>query len=249
MLLFQKNIIVTGASSGIGRSVAIEAAKQGARILLIARDSAKLEETKSALERPQEHLALSIDLLSHNLEALLHEQLKNFGKIDGFVHAAGISPTQPLKLIRQHDVDSCFRINVFAALFLTQLLLNANIRNLEAFSAVYISSVVSEVGEKGKVLYSMSKSALVGMSKSLAIEYANKKARFNCISPAVVDSPLSNKSLYRQNEEAMKELLDKHPLGFGLPVDIAHATVFLLSNQSRWITGINMPVDGGYLAK
>jgi len=124
-----------------------------------------------------------------------------------------------------------------------------SIRNTNSFSGVYISSVVSEVGEKGKTLYSMSKSALVGMAKSLALEYANKGARFNCISPAVVETPLSQKSYYRQDENAMKEILNEHPLGLGAPEDVAYAAVFLLSEQSKWITGINMPVDGGYLAK
>lgn len=248
-MLHQKNILITGASSGIGRAIAFEAAKQGARIILLARDCEKLEETKNSFERPNEHFSISIDLSKEGFEGELEERIKSFGKIDGFVHAAGISQTNPLKLIKTDDAISCFQLNVFSALFTTQILMKPSIRNTNSFSGVYISSVVSEVGEKGKTLYSMSKSALVGMAKSLALEYANKGARFNCISPAVVETPLSQKSYYRQDENAMKEILNKHPLGLGAPEDVAYAAVFLLSEQSKWITGINMPVDGGYLAK
>jgi NAD(P)-dependent dehydrogenase (short-subunit alcohol dehydrogenase family) len=248
-LLHQKNILITGSSSGIGRSIAVEAAKQGARIILLARDQEKLEESKKELERPKEHLAISLDLTVQGFEKELEERIKSFGKIDGFVHSAGVSPTQPLKLIKTEDAMNCFHLNVFSALFITQLLMKPSIRNTHSFSGVYISSVVSEVGEKGKTLYSMSKSALVGMAKSLALEYASIGARFNCISPAVVDTPLSQKSYYRHDEYAMKDILNKHPLGLGTPEDVAYAVVFLLSEQSKWITGINMPVDGGYLAK
>ncbi len=248
-MLKNKNVLITGASSGIGKAIAIEAAKQGARIILVARDLVKLEVTIKSLERTNQHLAVSLDLSVGGFEAELEEKIQGFGKIDGFVHAAGVSPTHPFKLLKSEDTSNCFQLNVFAAMFITQLLLKPSIRNTESFSGVYISSVVSEVGEKGKALYSMSKSALVGMAKSLAIEYAHKKARFNCISPAVVETPLSKNSYYRSDENAMQEILNKHPLGLGSPEDVAFATIYLLSEQSKWITGINMPVDGGYLAR
>lgn len=248
-MLCHKNILITGASSGIGRAIAIEAAKQGACILLLARDLEKLEECRNTLVRPNKHNIISLDLSTKGFEIKLEEKIKSLGKIDGFVHAAGISPTHPLKLIKNDDVINCFQLNTFSALFITQLLMKPSIRNTQSFSGVYISSVVSEVGEKGKSLYSMSKSAVVGMAKSLALEYAPKRARFNCISPSVVETPLSQRSYFRQDENAMKAIISKHPLGYGSPEDVAHAAVFLLSEQSKWITGINMPVDGGYLAK
>jgi NAD(P)-dependent dehydrogenase (short-subunit alcohol dehydrogenase family) len=249
MLLLDKNILITGASSGIGQAIAVQAAKQGARLILLARDTERLEATRLSLERAERHMVVSLDLSDHLFIYDLSAKLSSFGKISGYVHAAGVSPTNPLKLIKQEDVNACFQLNVYAALFITQLLMKPALRTSDAFSAVYISSVVSEVGEKGKTLYSMSKSALVGMAKSLALEYAQKKARFNCISPAVVETPLSQKSYYRQDPIAMEKILNKHPLGLGNPDDVAHAAVFLLSEQSKWITGINMPVDGGYLAK
>jgi NAD(P)-dependent dehydrogenase (short-subunit alcohol dehydrogenase family) len=247
--LLNKRILITGASSGIGKAIAIEASKNGAMVVLLARDVEKLNATQQELNHPENHHIISCDLTEEGFEKQLELQLMDLGTFDGFVHAAGVSPTVPLKLIKNQEVKKCFQLNVYAALWITQILMKPKLRNSEGFSAVYISSVVSEVGEKGKTLYSMSKSALIGMSKSLALEYASKGVRFNCISPAVVETPLSQKSYFRQDPEAMKEILKKHPLGLGTPEDIGHAAVYLLSKFSKWVTGTNMRVDGGFLAK
>lgn len=249
MDLQHKKVLITGASSGIGKAIAIEASKNGAILVLLARDIDRLEQTQKELCKPESHFIMSSDLSVKGFEKTLETHLNDFSPFDGFVHAAGISPTKPLGLIKQQDIEVCFQLNVFSALLITQFMMKPKFRRKEGFSNVYISSVVSEVGEKGKSLYSMSKSALLGMTKSLALEYASKGVRFNCISPAVVETPLSQKSYYRQDSEAMKEILNQHPLGFGTPEDIAHAAVYLLSDISRWVTGSNMIVDGGYLAR
>jgi NAD(P)-dependent dehydrogenase (short-subunit alcohol dehydrogenase family) len=244
-----KKILISGATSGIGKEVALMASRKGAQLILLARDLSKLKETKQNLDHSEIHTEISLDLFEQNFEDKLKMTLDEFGGVDGFVHAAGVSLTLPLKLIKEKDVQDCFRLNVFSALFITQLLMQKSHRSSGLFSAVYISSVLSEVGEKGKSLYSMSKSALLGMCKSLALEFASKGARFNCVSPSVVETPLSQKSYYRQNPEDLKTIMDKHPLGFGMPEDVANAVVFLLSDSSKWITGSNMIVDGGYLAR
>lgn len=248
--LHNKTILVTGASSGIGRGIAIASAERGAKLLILGRDVDRLEETKAICGNSQPHAFLSIDLQEEVEEsAELLPFLKAHSPIHGMVHAAGVSPTIPFKVLKKEQVLAAFQLNVFAAVHLIQYLTKVGIKSSDGMSMVLISSVMSEVGEKGKSLYSMTKSALIGLVKSLALEYADKQIRFNAISPSVVNSPLSERSLYRTNEAAMQQVLDQHPLGLGEVSDIAHAAVYLLSDASKWVTGTNLVVDGGYLAR
>ena len=245
-----KTILITGASSGIGQGIAIVCAQQGAKVLLLGRNLSRLEETLKLCENGQEHAFLSMDLHEGLIDTNdLHSFVKFHAPIHGFVHAAGISPTIPFKVMKKEQVSAAFQVNLFSAIEIMQQLTKLGIKAPEGMSMVLISSVMSEVGEKGKSLYAMTKSAMIGMVKSLALEYADKKIRFNAISPSVVNTPLSRKSEYRKDELAMKKILDQHPLGLGEIQDIAHSAVFLLSEASRWVTGSNMVVDGGYLAK
>ena len=108
---------------------------------------------------------------------------------------------------------------------------------------------MGSVGEVGKTLYSMTKGALLSASRSLALELAPKKIRVNCISPGVVDTPMSQSAVYSQSEESLNRIRSLHPLGLGRVEDVAHACVFLLSDEARWITGTNLFVDGGYTAR
>jgi len=116
-------------------------------------------------------------------------------------------------------------------------------------SIIFISSVMGVVGENGKTMYSMTKGALISAVKSLSIELATRKIRINAISPGVVETPMSKNAIYSRNEESLDKIKSLHPLGLGQPEDVANACVFLLSDASKWITGTNMLVDGGYLAK
>ena len=248
--LIGKTILITGASSGIGQGIAIACANQGSRVLLLGRDRDRLKETVKLCENDCVHGFLSLDLSD---EFVIREEfevfIRQYAPIHGFVHAAGVSPTIPFKVLKEHQVQEAFQLNVFSALWMIQVLTKVGIKSPDGMSMVMISSVMSEVGEKGKSLYAMTKSALVGMVKSLALEYADKKIRFNAISPSVVNTPLSRKSEYRKNEVAMNQVLEQHPLGLGEVEDVSNAAVFLLSPASRWITGENMIVDGGYLAR
>jgi len=245
-----KTILITGASSGIGQGIAISCASQGAKLLLLGRDKERLEETLKGCFNGQEHTCLSLDFQE---SSKLANELKSFliphTPIHGFVHAAGISPTIPLRGLKMEQLISAFQLNVFSALQITQLLTKGGVKAAEGMSIVLISSVMSEVGEKGKSLYAMTKAALVAMVKSLALEFAAKNVRFNAISPSVVNTPLSMKSEYRKDEDAMMRLQDQHPLGLGEVDDIANATIYLLSPASKWVTGTNLIVDGGYLAR
>jgi NAD(P)-dependent dehydrogenase (short-subunit alcohol dehydrogenase family) len=245
-----KTILITGASSGIGQGIAISCANQAAKLLLLGRDEERLEETLKGCANGQEHTCLSLDLQeSSNWTDELNSFLKLHAPIHGFVHAAGISPTISLRGLKMEQLVSAFQLNVFSALQIAQLLTKGGVKAADGMSIVLISSVMSEVGEKGKSLYAMTKAALVAMVKSLALEFAAKNVRFNAISPSVVNTPLSMKSEYRKDEIAMKRLQDQHPLGLGEVEDIANGTIYLLSPASRWVTGTNLIVDGGYLAR
>lgn len=245
--LHRKTIVVTGASSGIGREIAIRCADAGAKVLAMGRDEGRIKETVKICG--EGHAYFTVDLASQNYMNDISTFFAGYAPIHGIVHAAGISPTIPFRIMKPEQVMSAFQVNVFSAIQLIQAVLKPGIKAVEGSSVVMISSVLSEVGEKAKSLYAMTKASSVGLVKSLALEYADKRVRFNAISPSVVNTPLTENSVYRQGEESMKNVLAQHPLGLGIPQDVAYAALYLLSDASRWVTGTNMIVDGGYLAR
>lgn len=248
--LARKNIIVTGASSGIGRQTAVTCSQMGARVVLIARNTDRLNETLALMQSPEKHLVYSFDLADLvGIEAAIREAVEKIGKLHGLVNAAGISTTLPLKLISNDKLDEFFKTNVYSAIQMSRLFTKqANVSN-EGGSVILFSSVMGIVGETGKTLYSLTKGALVSAAKSLALEFASKKIRFNAVSPGVVVTPMSQKAVYSQDEESLNRITAMHPLGLGMPEDIANACVYLISDASRWITGSNLVIDGGYTAR
>jgi NAD(P)-dependent dehydrogenase (short-subunit alcohol dehydrogenase family) len=247
-ILTGKKILVAGGSSGIGKEIAKIAIAEGATVLLISSNEQKLDDAATELLALGRVFTLAIDFSKPEWDSVYSNEILKFGPFDGLVYAVGISPTKPFRVLKPLDWNQLFQINLFASIQLTQLVLGTTSANT-TFSCVYISSVLSEVGDKGKSLYSMTKAALVSMVKCLTLEYAKKKFRFNTISPGVVETPLSAKSVYRENEDSLQRMEIKHPLGFGNVSDVADAAVFLLSDKSKWISGTNVIVDGGYLAQ
>jgi NAD(P)-dependent dehydrogenase (short-subunit alcohol dehydrogenase family) len=248
--LVGKNIVVTGASSGIGRQTAIICSQMGARVVLIARSVERLNETLLLMQSPENHLVYSIDLAEPSgIESAIKEAVEKLGKLHGLVNAAGISTTLPLKLISNDKLDEFFKTNVYSAVLMSRLFTKQAIVSNEGGSVIMFSSVMGIVGETGKTLYSLTKGALISAAKSMAMEFASKKIRFNAISPGVVVTPMSQNAVYSQDEESLNKITALHPLGLGMPDDIANACVYLLSDASRWVTGSNLVVDGGYTAR
>lgn len=245
-----KNIVITGASSGIGRQTAVVCSEMGARVVLIARNTERLKETLALMKSPEIHLVYSFDLADiAEMESAIKEAVEKTGKLNGLVNAAGISTTLPLKLISNDKLDEFFRTNVYSAIQMSRLFTKqANVCN-EGGSVILLSSVMGIVGETGKTLYSLTKGALVSAAKSMALEFASKKIRFNSVSPGVVITPMSKNAVYSQDEESLNKIAGLHPLGLGMPEDIANACVYLLSDASRWVTGSNLVIDGGYTAR
>lgn len=245
--LENKTILITGASSGIGEATAIACDQQGATVLLLGRNEERLNETLSKLSS-RNHRILSLDLTEFKE---LSEQLAVFLKdvliIDGIVHAAGVTSTYPFRLFKPEQLDTILKVNVQAAFYLTKLVLPK--LNKQGSSLVFISSIMARVGETAKTMYAMSKGAVSAGAKSLAIEYVSRNVRVNTVAPGIVNTPMTATATYKTNENLLAETLAKYPLGFGEPEDVAYACIYLLSDASRWITGTEIVIDGGYTAK
>jgi NAD(P)-dependent dehydrogenase (short-subunit alcohol dehydrogenase family) len=244
-----KKIIVTGASSGIGQQVAITCSQMGANVVLIGRNKERLEETKSQLEG-EGHLVISYDLTDlEHLKDLVTDIVSKIGIIDGLVNCAGISTTLPFKLMTPEKLEEFFKTNVYATIELTRQVLGVKNISKQGASVIFFASVMGVVGENAKSLYSLTKGALISGCRSLAIEYASKKIRINVISPGVVETAINKNQPYLANPDKRKYTESLHPLGLGTTEDIANACVYLLSDASRWVTGHNLIVDGGYTIK
>ena len=244
--LKNKTILITGASSGIGEACAIECDKHGASLLLLGRDEKRLNNTLRKLSN-QGHRILSVDLINfENLANDLNMFLDGINEIDGLINSAGITSTLPFKIFKPNQLENILNINVTASFFLTKLLLPK--LSKKGASIVFLSSVMANVGEKAKTMYSISKGAVSAGSRSLALEYSSKKIRVNTVAPGIVNTPMTKNSTYKQNKELYAKTLEKYPLGFGEPSDVANVCVFLVSNASKWITGSEIVIDGGYSA-
>jgi len=233
-----KRILVTGASSGIGRQIAITCDQMGAQLVLTGRHDERLKETFSKLTGSG-HLMVVADLTQKaNVEQLVAQT----GIVDGVVHAAGISKLVPFRLITQEHLDDMFASNTFAPILLTKALLSK--KNIApGGSILFIASVASHVGPMASSAYASSKSALLGMVRSLGQEVAKQKIRANCIVPGYVQTPLLEN--LQGSGGNMECLFDLTPLGMGTPEDIANTAVFMLADASRWITRNYFIVDGG----
>lgn len=243
-----KRILVTGASSGIGKSIAIECSKMGAELVLLGRNEERLIETLLLLEKGLNHSYCIFDFSEGKDFGKIGNQVIEGGKLHGLVNCAGVTSTLPIKSITNDRLKKMFEVNVFGAFEVTKWFTKKSVVSESGASVIFIASIMGVVGEVGKTLYSMSKGALISGSKSMALELANRKIRVNTISPGVVLTPMVKNGIYAQEQESFEKVSNKHPLGIGEPNDIANAVIFLLSDGSKWITGSNILVDGGYTA-
>ena len=247
--LKNKNILITGASSGIGRQCAIIFSQLGANVILIARNKERLKDTFNKLEKGN-HLIISQDITEYNkLEEVVNTAVDKIGKISGFVHSAGIEMTLPLRNMQPSYYEKMFSVNVIAGFELAKIISKKKYIDKNGASFIFISSIMGIVGNPALIGYSASKGALISAIKSMALEFISKNIRANCISPGHVETEMANKLFEKISEKSKKSIIDMHPLGLGKPEDIASACAFLLSDASRWITGINLIVDGGYSAR
>lgn len=247
MELTGRTILVTGASSGLGRAAAIMAGKLGAKVVLVARSADKLEETARLMEDAP-HFVAPFDLSElAGISAWMKGLVEQVGPLNGVVHSAGIHTFRPLRMLKDEQLEEVMRLNFNAAVSLTRGLRQKGAWQTPA-SVVYLSSVVALRGGPGIVPYASSKGALISLAKSLAVELAPDGIRVNCISSGHVVTEMTRKAETRITEEQRQALLAPHLLGVGEPDDVAHAICFLLSDAAKWITGSNMIVDGGCMS-
>lgn len=242
MTMENKTVLITGASSGIGRATAIACAKAGAKLILSGRNKSALEETANMLAGKTTEL-ITTDL---SKEEEIIELVNKLGPLDGFMHSAGIINPVPVKFLRTKHIQEIFDINFFSTVLLCSHLLSQKKINTSA-SIVFISSVSAQHPYTGGALYTASKAALEAFARTLALETSSKKIRVNVLAPALVRTKILEQSEEALSKEEIKKIEDQYPLGIGEPEDVANAALFLLSDASKWITGTTIKMDGGLL--
>jgi NAD(P)-dependent dehydrogenase (short-subunit alcohol dehydrogenase family) len=238
-----KKILITGASSGIGRSCAVEIAKLGAQVIVSGRNPERLDETLRMLSG-EGHSAIVADLSTEDSRASFSSTLP---VLDGVVHCAGVNKVLPAAFTGAADFEKINSVNAEAPIVLTTRLLKEK-KIAGNASIVFIASVSSIAGWTGLLSYAASKASLVGATRVLAVELGRRGVRVNCVSPGMIMTPMNEGVEAARSEEARKEDVKRYPLGYGRPEDVAYSVAFLLSSASRWITGTNLVVDGGYTA-
>ena len=236
-----KTILVTGASAGIGSAVAQLCSDLGAKVCITGRNMDRLSEVSKQLSNESEFFQADL-----TLEKDIDDLVKALPCIDGWVHCAGIIEPFPIKFIQSKHIKSMFTINFDSACLLTSKLMQLKKINTSA-SFVFISSISAQHPYKGGSLYAASKAALESFSRSIALEFSSKGVRSNCISAALVETEMFEKTKNALSEIELLGILSSYPLGIGKPMDVAHASAFLLSNQSSWMTGSVLTLDGGLL--
>jgi len=237
-----RTVLVTGASSGIGRQTAITCAAMGATVVATGRDAARLAETCAALEGQDQrgHRGIAADMAESDGLARVAEEA---GVIDGLVNCAGITVMAPFRMTSEKYIRRIHGINFDAPILLTQKLL-AGKRIANGASLVYVTSTTAHIGTFATGIYAASKGALIPALRALALEVgAKQKIRANCISPGYVQTPMLD--ALNAGTASIEANYDLAPLGLGQPEDVANAAVFLLSDASRWITRSTLMVDGG----
>lgn len=237
-----KTILVTGASSGIGRATAIECSRLGAKVVVTGRNAERLQETMKQLEG-EGHNQILAELVDQTATEKL---VADCPVLDGVVLCAGKGMTLPFQFCDREKFDSIFNVNFFAPVELLRLLAKKK-KLAKPASAVFVASIGGTPGGRfspGNDIYGASKAALISMMKFAAKELAPKKIRVNAVNPGMTKTPLIQ--LGSLTDEQKNEDMQHYPLKrYGEPVEIAHGIIYLLSDAAAWVTGHALVIDGG----
>ncbi|QPJ64085.1 MAG: SDR family oxidoreductase [Candidatus Nitrohelix vancouverensis] len=245
--LTDKLVLVTGASSGLGREIGQHLSRLGARTLLLARNEAGLKDTLAPLDASK-NFAVPFDLNQTSaIQPLLKELAKQHGPLYGIVHSAGMQTVSPLQYAPLDEIQSMIQVHLTAALALCKAFASRKVR-ANSGSVIFISSSAGIVGGSGLSVYSGVKGALISLARSLAIEWAGDNIRVNAIAPGYIPTQAAQDARKTLSTEQLDALIAEHPLGAGAPRDVANAAAFLMAETGRWITGTTLVIDGGYSA-
>lgn len=234
----KQRFIITGASSGIGKEIALFLNRLGATVIGIRRDTGRLNEMKSNAFRPENVFVEQKDLTANieDLSSYVKKLKEKYGKFSGMVYCAGVVPIQPLAITDINTVQNTLNINYLAPIFLAKGMADKRNNIGAGTSMVFLSSAAAYISDKGHLAYAGSKAALCAAVKSMAKEYAKNKIRMNCILP-------SNIRTSKSPQEYIDSQIQQYPMGFGEPIDVAELAAFLLSKEASWITGQNYVLD------
>jgi NAD(P)-dependent dehydrogenase (short-subunit alcohol dehydrogenase family) len=238
-----ENILITGSSSGIGEDIALKLLQKGYTVYGLVRNVSKLHDV---LSNSENFFSVVCDLKNSVEISVVLRNLRNEGvSFTGVVFAAGVEESLPIKLYDFRRVSEIFGVNVFSQFHILSELSKKDFL-VDGASIVTLSSVMSVLGQPGKSAYSASKAALIGMVKSLSLELATRRIRINAISPGVVQTPMTLNLFNQISIENRERIVRMHPLGLGQTASISSMALFLLGDESVWLTGQNLIVDGGY---
>jgi NAD(P)-dependent dehydrogenase (short-subunit alcohol dehydrogenase family) len=235
-----KTILVTGASSGIGRQTAISISTCGGKVIITGRNHDRLTGTLASMKGGS-HQYFAADLTIPEQRDALVDFLP---ELNGVVYSTGISDLVPSQFISPDDIRKNFSIGFDASVLLTAALLRKKKLVKQACSLVFISTLATRYPFFGGTLYIAAKAALESYARTLALELAPKGIRVNCLSPAFVKGPMMEETEGKISKEAMDKFLERQPFGLGDPADVAGAVVYFLSDSSQWVTGSNLPLGG-----
>ena len=239
-----KTILVTGASSGIGKTAAIECSRLGAKVIITARNEDRLKQTLSELEG-KGHQMILCDL---GQEDTIDSLVSDLPEIQGLINNAGFTKILPVQFINHEDINNILEVNLIAPMLLLQKLLKK--KKLKKGASVVFTSSMAGLGccSVGNSMYTASKGAISSFIKCVALELAPKNIRVNAVCPAMVDTGILDSGTV--SKEQLEEDMKNYPLGrYGKPADIAWAMIYLLSDASSWVTGDNFVIDGGLTLK
>ena len=247
MDLRERSILVTGASSGIGRETAVLLSELNARLILTGRNQERLDKTLGMLQGAGHRICpFDVDRLDE-IPGWLKRIAVEDGPLAGLVHCAGVEVSAPVAVLSAQRVESVMRTNVGSALMLARAFRQKGCWAPDS-SLVFVSSIRGVVGAAALSVYGASKAALIGMVKALAIEFAPDRIRVNCVVPGFVQTEMTDRLRARLTSEQFTAIAAMHPLGIGTPRDVANGIAFLLADTGAWITGSSLVIDGGYTA-